>query len=141
MKYKIVILTLSILIVSCTSVKKSLKPDLYEVLLNKDDGGGNINFYEVISDSIEFKMLLADKNLRKKIHANDIKNANFLIMNMGPKNKKGCSIAIEEAEEKEDRIIIKVVEKESKNSNTLTDEVFPFSIIKINSKKTIELKK
>ena len=140
---KICLLLLSLVLFSCgaSKSKESSKP-LFEVITQQPDGGGNIHFFEIVSTSQEFRMLQGDDKLKGKINPNDINESNFLILNMGEKLVNGCTIDIEDVQETEKSIVISVKENEPKISveNTLTEYVYPYSIVKINSKKEIILK-
>ena len=135
-------LFLTILLFSCGTKKTIvLNKPLYEVLIQQPDGGGNIHFFEVISDSREFRMLQNDKKLRRKIKPNDIDNSNFLILNMGKKQSNNASIEVIAAEETSTEIILTIKENDSivEGSNNL-EYTYPYTIVKINSKKEISVK-
>ena len=139
---KIVIIFVVLIITSCSSNSKvtTTKP-LFEVLSQQNDGGAGIRFFEILSEPNEIKMLLSDDNLKQKIDANDITSCNFIILNMGEKKTNGYSITIKSIQETTDKIIIETVDKEpEKTSSTDTNYVYPYSIIKINSKKEIVIK-
>ena len=70
---------LSILLFSCgaSSVKNTDKKPLFEVLTEQDDGGGTIHFFEIVSDSLDVKLLQNDENLQKKIKQTHSKPYNF----------------------------------------------------------------
>ncbi len=135
---KYFLILLIIIVSSCSSVisKDATKP-LYEILTVQKDGGASIRFFEILSEEREIKMLLGDDNLKKKIIPNDINTCNFVILNMGEQNTNGNSIGVERVEEKADKIIITTKENKS-NSNTITvDYLYPYTIVKVNSKKEI----
>ncbi len=140
---KIAILLICIFIAACSSQKtqKNSEHPLYEILLQSDQDGGEFQFYEILSEAKEIKMLLSDPDLRKKIDDDDIKTANFVILNMGEKSSGGYSIGIDTVIEEADKIIIKVKEiKPAEGSMTTSVMTYPFAIVKINSKKKIEIK-
>lgn len=142
MKNSILIL-LSIVLVSCSTSlsNKTETPPLFEVLTQQPDGGGNLNFYEIISDEKEFKVLQNDSKLKRKIKPSDILSSNFLILNLGEKTEKGFTIQVTEVKETSDNIILKVVENNPSTTNNSASRVmYPYSIIKINSKKEIIIK-
>ena len=86
-------------------------------------------------------MLLGDEKLKGKIKPNDISIANFIIMNLGEKTQTGSSIDIIDAQETDKNIILTVKENDPQtNSITLEDYIYPYCIIKINSKKEIIIK-
>jgi fructose-specific phosphotransferase system component IIB len=86
-------------------------------------------------------MLQGDVNLKDKITADDINNSNFIILNMGEKASGGYSISVDSVVETPEKIIVTVKENEppagSINSMAMT---YPYCIVKINSKKPIEIK-
>lgn len=140
---KISLLFLTLVLFSCsTSKSKVVNKPLFEVLTQQPDGGGNIHFFEIISTSQEFKMIQNDEKLKGKINANDINESNFLILNMGEKSVTGCTIDIDNIQETDKSIVISVKENEPKSTieNTSSEYVYPYSIVKINSKKEIILK-
>lgn len=124
-----------------SSPKTSEKKPLYEILTSQSDGGGNIRFFEILTTPQEIRMLQADENLRKKISESDLQTANFIILNMGEKNSGGYSITAENVEEFPDKIVVTVKEtappEDSMNMQVIT---YPYAIVKINSKKPIEIK-
>jgi len=62
---------------SCSSTKSTVDKPLYEVLTVNNDGGANIKFYEILTETKEIKMLLGDETLAKLIKANDVTNSSF----------------------------------------------------------------
>jgi hypothetical protein len=135
---KIVSVVIILFLVSCSSSKKTKEIPLYEVLISKNDGGANIQFYEILTEAKEIKMLLADPNLKRKVKNEDLEKSNYLILNMGSKPYGKYSFKIEKVEETTENIIIVVSEIEP--NNTIKDDenvVFPYSIVRINSKKPI----
>ncbi|RZJ72791.1 protease complex subunit PrcB family protein [Flavobacterium sp.] len=139
---KIAALSLILILSACSSTKSvSGEKPLYEVLTSQSDGGGNIHFFEILSTEQEIRMLQADEKLRKKISASDLTSANFIVLNMGEKNTGGHSITVEKVEETPDKIIVYVKETsppaDSMNMQVIT---YPYAIVKINSKKPIEIK-
>lgn len=140
---KIAILMSSIFMVACSTQKtqKSAEHPLYEVLLESDQDGAEIQFYEILSEAKEIKMLLGDPDLRKKVHDDDIKTSSFLILNMGEKTSSGYSIGIDSVEEQADKVIVTVKEtKPAEGSMTASVMTYPYAVVKINSKKKIEIK-
>lgn len=140
---KLAIGCLLLLLAACASAPKKnpgAKP-LYEVLTSQSDGGGNIHFFEILTEEKEIRMLQSDENLRKKISPSDIAESNFIILNMGEKNTGGYSITVEKVEEKPDKIVVYVKEisppEGAMNMQVIT---YPYAIVKINSKKPIEIK-
>jgi hypothetical protein len=139
---RICLIFVSIILFSCAATKsKVIDKSLFEVLVQQPDGGGNIHFFEIVSTSQEFKMLQGDDKLKGKITPNDINESNFLILNMGEKTINGCSINVVDAQETETKIVITVKETEPKiEGNVLGDYVYPYCIVKVNSKKEIVFK-
>lgn len=127
---------------SCkTVVKVPEKKLLYEVLLQQNDGGGNINFYEILTEPNEIKMLLNDEKLKDKITTNDVQQSNFIILNMGEKPTGGYAITVEDVVETDKNIVIKVKELLPEPGAMLTqNSSFPYTVVKINSKKEIIVK-
>ncbi len=142
MKKTILLLAVVLVLVSCSTTKKvSAEKPLYEVLLQQNDGGANINFYEILSESNEIKMLLNDEKLKGKISANDVLQSNFIVLNMGEKPTGGYSITIDTIIETDKNIEIKVKEINPDPGAMLIQSItYPYSVVKINSKKEIILK-
>ena len=136
--WKIILLFTLSFFFSCKSVTKTTSNQkLYEVLTEQEDGGAHIRFFEILTEPREIKMLLGDVNLRKKIKEDDIYTCNFIIMNLGEKETLGSSIILKSITETTDKIIIETEEKQSNTSVKLPDFVYPYTIVKINSKKEI----
>ena len=138
-KYKFLIV-LSVILTSCSSIKKPLesKP-LYEVLFGSDYGGGSFQFYEIITEENEFNMLLNDELIKPYVKKDDIKTSNFILVNMGEKNSGGYSLKVENITELSDRILVTI--KEIPPSGMATMAITkPCYVIKIKSKKPIEIK-
>ena len=111
---------------------------LYEVLTQQADGGGNIHFFEILSEPNEIKMLQNDKMLKNKISPIDVQKSNFVILNMGEKTTGGYKIAVEKVVETDKNIIITVKETEPEAGSMVTQGfTYPFCVVKINSKKEI----
>ena len=140
---KIAVLLSSIFIVACSSQKGQKNSDhpLYEILLESDQDGAEFQFYEILTEAKEIKMLLSDPDLRRKVADDDINTANFVILNMGEKTSAGYSIGVDSVVEEADKIILTVKEN-SPQEGAMTASVmtYPFAIVKINSKKKIEIK-
>ncbi|WP_339919504.1 protease complex subunit PrcB family protein [uncultured Flavobacterium sp.] len=140
---KISFLFIVFLLVSCgaKATKVTVKRPLFEVLTQQSDGGGNIHFYEILTEPNEIKMLQNDKQLKNKITAIDVQRSNFVILNMGEKSTGGYSIAVESVQETEKNIIINVKESSPELDAMVTQGVtYPFCVLKINSKKEIIIK-
>lgn len=140
MKKIIAITSVCLVLFSCSTQKATEeKPPLYEILKQQEQGGANFRFFEIITEQKEFKMLLNDPDLKKKIKPSDINTSNFLLLNMGEKNSGGYSFSIENIEETENDIIITIKEIAPKGMAT-TVMSYPLAIVRINSKKNIILK-
>ena len=141
MKYLIVVIFCTMFWSCATKNIISNEKRLFEILSEQPDGGANIEFFELITESNEINMLLNDDNLKNKIIAADIKIANFVIINAGKQNNGNTKIEIEKVEETVDRIFITVkkqIKKTDLNENITT--VQPYLILKINSKKQIDFR-
>jgi protease stability complex PrcB-like protein len=139
---KLVLLAFVITVSACSSTKTAdTKKPLFEVLTTQNDGGANIRFYEILTEEREIQMLLGDENLKKKITAEDMKKANFIILNMGEKSSAGHSIKVTNVTETEDSVIVDV-EESAPAQGTMSAAVvsYPYAIVKINSKKKIVIK-
>lgn len=139
---KISVIVVAFLLFSCSTTKTtSAKKPLYEVLLTKNDGGANIKFFEIISEPKEINMLLGDPALRKMIKKDDILMANYIILNLGPLPDGNYASVLEKVEETPTNIVLKVKELKVKEADRGDENtVYPYSVIKINSKKPIVLK-
>ena len=137
------ILVLLLSAIACNSNRKFLesKP-LYEILTSQEDGGATIRFFEILSEEREIKMLQNDDKIKNKITTIDTKTANFVILNMGEKTTAGYSISVQQVEETPTTIVITTQDNEPKLRLTAEREVFyyPYTIVKINSKKEIIVK-
>lgn len=137
---KIVALGIILLLVSCGAKHSAsgTKP-LFEVLTQQEDGGASIRFFEILSEEREIKMLQNDELLKNKISVGDLKTANFIILNMGEKTAMGYKIGVKSVEETPSQIIIKVEDTEPKSVTAAEKDVYyyPYSIVKVNSKKEI----
>lgn len=137
-KYSLI--AFAIILASCSTFKKPVesKP-LYDVLFGSDYGGGSFQFYEIISEENEFKMLLNDEIIKPYIKPDDIKTSNFILVNMGEKNSGGYTLKVENIQELSDKIIVTL--KEVPPSGMATTAITkPYYILKIKSKKPIEIK-
>lgn len=124
---------------SCGSKPKVSSNALYEVLTEQSTGGANFRFYEILTESKEIKMLLGDSHLKGKIEATDINTSNFVILNMGTQSSGGYLIKVKSVEETPDKILI-VTEDYVPTQNSISVISYPYTIVKINSKKAIEIK-
>lgn len=128
-------------IVGCSSSKPTTatgEKKLYEVLTQQEFGGGNIRFFEIVSDEKEINMLLNDEYLAGKISRADIKTSNFVILNMGEKRSGGYAIGVDRVEETPENIIVYVKETGPGPEEMVTTVIsYPYAVVKINSKKPI----
>ena len=129
------------LLYSCSSTKTTDIP-LYEVLTVNNDGGANIKFYEILTEAKEIRMLLGDEALRKKIKEKDVNNSNFVILNTGPTKEPYNRMKILKVVETPTEIEIYVKDTQKNIETNMADEEthYPYTIVKINSKKTIVIK-
>lgn len=140
MKKVISVLAVFVLI-SCGAKKTSDAKALYEVLTTQTDGGGNIRFFEILTEPNEIKMLVNDPLLADKMKQPDIDNSNYVILNMGEKNTGGYSIGVEKVEETDKNIIITVKENSpAPDAMTMQVITYPYTVVKIHSKKEIIIK-
>ena len=135
-------LLIILFLISCSTKRSATesKP-LFEILTAQEDGGATIRFFEILTEEKEIKMLQNDALLKNKISAQDLNTANFVILNMGEKNTLGHTIDVKSVEETQDKIIITVRDVAPKTAGVAENEVFyyPYSILKINSKKEISI--
>ncbi|MDL2144253.1 MULTISPECIES: protease complex subunit PrcB family protein [Flavobacterium] len=140
---KVISVLVILVLVSC-GVKKSsdgTSKILYEVLTEQSDGGGNIKFFEILTEPNEIKMLENDPHLKAKMKQDDISNSNYVILNMGEKNTGGYSIGVEKVEETDKNIIITVKENNPAADAMVTQAItYPYTVIKVHSKKEIIVK-
>lgn len=137
---KVSVLTILLVLIGCgTKRSVSETPPLFEVLTQQEDGGASIRFFEILSEEREIRMLQNDELLKNKISSNDLKTANFVILNMGEKTTLGYKIGVKSVEETPSQIIIKVEDSEPRSILTAEKDVYyyPYSIVKVNSKKEI----
>jgi hypothetical protein len=115
--------------------------NLYEVLTEQSDGGGNIKFYEILTEPNEIKMLESDPHIADKMKQDDTSTSNYIVLNMGEKNSGGYSIGIEKVEETDKNIIITVKEKNpAPDAMVMQVITYPYTVVKIHSKKEIIIK-
>lgn len=141
MKKVISVLVIFVLI-SCGASKTSGSTTaLYEVLTEQSSGGGNIKFFEILTEPNEIKMLQNDPLLADKMKNADINNSNYVILNMGEKNTSGYSIDVEKVEETDKNIIITVKENAPAPDAMVMQMIsYPYTVVKVHSKKEIIIK-
>ncbi len=138
---KIALLIVVIFFVACGAHKELSKTNsLFSVLASNDYGGNKFQFYEIITEANEFKMFLGDKTLKRLVKPEDINTCNFLLLNMGEKDATGYKIEVTNVQEFPDKVVVTVKESAPDTaSKSVADQTFPYSIVKINSKKKIEI--
>lgn len=130
-----------VLFAACKPAADKGNRPLYEILTQQSTGGAQVQFYEILTESKEITMLQNDENLRRKIDAEDIKRSNFIILNAGEQSSGGHSITVDKVEETPDKIIVTVRKEGPKPGEmALTVISYPYTIVRINSKKPIEIK-
>lgn len=135
---KIILASIFLVFFSCVTKKIVIANGLFEILTEQKDGGANIEFYEILTEANEIKMLLNDESLKDKIQEKDIETSNFVIVNSGFKNEGNNKIEIESVTETADKIIVTIKKGASeKKVNIELGTVNPYLILKINSKKDI----
>ncbi|MGA9638428.1 protease complex subunit PrcB family protein [Flavobacterium sp.] len=140
---KIIYIIFSFVLASCgaSSTKTVAAHPLYEVLTQKSDGGANINFYEILTEPNEIKMLQNDSFLKNKISTIDVQKSNFIILNLGEQPSSGYSIGVENVEQVGDSIYVKVKKVSPEPDVMVTQSItYPYCVVKINSKKGISIK-
>ena len=115
-----------------------LAKPLYEILFRNDFGGAGFQFYEIISEKDEFNILLVDDLIKPYVRKTDIETCNFILINLGEKQAKGFTIEVTNIEELPDKIIITI--KEIAPKNNALEVTKPCYVIKIKSKKAIEIR-
>ncbi|MRX68836.1 PrcB C-terminal [Flavobacterium resistens] len=138
---KIISVLVIFVLISCGAKKSSNSTALYEVLTEQSDGGGNIKFFEILTEPNEIKMLENDPLLASKMKQTDISNSNYIILNMGEKSTSGYSIGVEKVEETDKNIIITVKENSPAPDAMVMQVIsYPYTVVKVHSKKEIIIK-
>lgn len=138
---KVISVVAVFVLISCGAKKTTDSKGLYEILTQQSDGGGNIKFFEILTEANEIAMLQSDPLLKDKMKQGDISNSNYVILNMGQKNTGGYSIDVEKVEETDSNIIITVKENNPAPDAMLMQVItYPYTVIKVNSKKEIIVK-
>jgi hypothetical protein len=138
----VIVLICSLVFISCVSKKPTVLESkvLYDVLLRKENGGAKFRFYEIISEEKEFKMISKDEFIKPYLEKDEYEKSNFILVNLGLKSKMGYEIKVVKAEEKANKIILKIVETDPKTIETETVGDFtPNYVIRVKSKKPIEI--
>lgn len=133
---------LLVLLYSCSSTKSKIDKPLFEVLTVNNDGGANIKFYEILTESKEIKMLLGDETLAKLIKPKDIAESSFIILNTGPTAESYNRMKIEKVVETSTQIEVYLKDSQKNLEQTLIDDTtkYPYTVVKVNSKKPIVIK-
>jgi hypothetical protein len=138
MKYSISLFLLCQIVVACTSTPK-LSNTVFEIIFQDAYSGGNFEFYELITEENEFQMLLKDKRFKKKLHPDDIKKSNFVLLNMGEKNTGGYEISVKNVKLTKEKVMVYIHKIQPKAGENVTMAMtYPLCLVKINSKKPIE---
>jgi hypothetical protein len=128
------------IIIGCKSNHTMTKTNLYEILYQGEMGGESFNFYEIITNEKDFRKVLSEELLLNKVKKEDINKNNFLYLSLGEKNSGGYGISVSSVEELSDKIIVKVAKTAPKPDSFVTTAItYPFCIVKISSKKPIEI--
>jgi len=86
---RIALLSIVLVLFSCSSTKQPLISAVkYDILFRSDYGGAGFQFYEIISEKDEFNILLTDDMIKPYVKKDDIETCNFILINMGEKNRK-----------------------------------------------------
>jgi len=137
---KIALASLFLVLFSCSSTKQPIVSAVkYDILFGSDYGGASFQFYEIISEKDEFNILLTDDMIKPYVKKNDIETCNFILVNMGEKNKEGYTLKVQKVEELPDKILVTLKEIEPRG-NVAQVTTKPCYVIKIKSKKPIEIK-
>lgn len=135
---KIVVFLLGLLVACGSSKQSTTSTKLFEVLTIQETGGGNIKFYEIITEANEMPMLLQDEHLIGKITKRDIEHSTFLILNMGEKRTGGYKIGVEDVREEAGKVIVKIKEITPAAGSRVTQAItYPYTVVKIMSKKPV----
>lgn len=135
---KILLLLIIVAVSSCNSLKKpEMSFDLYDVLTGDQSNGAAFNFYETITEPDEFNIILSDEILKRFVKKTDIETCNFILVNLGEKESEGYSIKVDKIEELPDKIVLTLKEVKPENPNKVSCK--PYMVIKVKSKKPIEI--
>jgi PrcB C-terminal len=131
---------ITLFLFGCKSNPTITKTNLYEILYQGENGGESYNFYEVITDEKDFRKVLSEELIINKVKKDDIIKNNFLYLSLGEKNSGGFGISVSSVEELSEKIIVKIAKTTPKPDSFVTTAItYPFCIVKINSKKPIEI--
>ncbi|MEN9336760.1 MAG: hypothetical protein RLZZ500_1747 [Bacteroidota bacterium] len=136
---KILISCIAVVLYACSSVKPPESSyTSYDVLFSREQDGGRFQFYEIISEESEYKMLLNDPIISPYLKKEDIATCNFILVNLGEKPTGGWSIKVEKVKILKDKVEVVIKEIPPKGMAT-TALTTPNFVIKIKSKKPIEI--
>ena len=140
MKKVIPLLIVVLTFFSCNSYKQPMiSQPLYDVLFGSDFGGASFQFYEIISEEKEFNMLLNDDLIKPYVKKTDIETCNFILINMGEKPTAGYSVNVKSVKELPDKIVVTLKEITPKGNYSAAVVTKPCYVIRIKSKKPIEI--
>ncbi|RXR22914.1 protease complex subunit PrcB family protein [Flavobacterium stagni] len=136
---KVVFSCFSFLLLACSSVKPPESSyTSYDVLFSREQDGGRFQFYEIITEESEYKMLLNDPIISPYLKKEDIQTCNFILVNLGEKPTGGWTIKVERVKVLKDKVEVVIKEIPPKGMAT-TAMTTPNFVIKIKSKKPIEI--
>ena len=129
-----------LIIIGCKSNPINSKSNLYEILYQGENGGESFNFYEIITNEKDFRKVLSEELILNKVKKEAINTHNFIYLSLGEKSTGGYGISVSKVEEMSDKIIVTIEKTLQKpDENVTTAITYPFCIVKINSKKPIEI--
>ncbi len=134
---RLIVFIVAVAAASCSAPKPVAERPLIEILTQQQEGGATIRFYEILTEEKEIVMLRSDVNLAGKIAADDMKRANFVILNLGEKPTAGYTAEVT-ASETPESIVLKVSQK-SPTGMVAQVVSFPYAVVRINSKKKIDI--
>jgi galactokinase len=87
-------------------------------------------------------MLMGDETLKKKIKKTDVAKSNFIILNAGPTKESYNRAYVQKVIETTEAVEVYVKDAQKNVEADLSNEnvAYPYSVIKINSKKPIIIK-
>jgi len=101
---KSVSLLVLVVLWACSSSHSNKTNPMFEILTQEATGGAPVEFYEILTEENEIKMLLKDPKLKKKVRANDMETCNYIILNLGEQPSDAYSITIDNAVEARDTL-------------------------------------
>ena len=138
---KILATSIILLLAACKPAADASRKPLYEVLTQQEQGGAQVRFFEILTEEKEIAMLLSDEHLKHKIKPADNHTANIINLKLGEQSSGGHSNAVQKVEERPDKIIVTIREQSPGQGQMATSVMsYPYTIVKINSKKAIEIR-